>query len=126
MTPNKNIIVTMVSVPSLKEGRALARRLIDQKLAACVSLVSGVESHYRWQGRAERSRELLMLIKTQRTAWPALRDLIADKHSYSVPEIVAWPLVWAHGPYARWVASEIAGNMEPKIVRIRKRTAPSL
>jgi periplasmic divalent cation tolerance protein len=81
--------LVFVLAPSLDEARTLAKLLLDQRLAACVNLLPGVESHYRWKGRLETSAEVLLLIKSSSEQFGALRDLILAHHSYECPEIVA-------------------------------------
>jgi periplasmic divalent cation tolerance protein len=81
--------IVFVTVPTLEEARNLAQGLLTKKLAACVNLVPGVESHYWWQEKLETSAEVLMLIKTTAEQFEAVAEHIRWHHSYDVPEIVA-------------------------------------
>ncbi len=81
--------LVFVTASSLEEGRNLAQALLDQRLAACINLVSGVESHYRWQGKLETATEVMLVIKTSAEKFETLAGLIRECHSYECPEIVA-------------------------------------
>ena len=97
-------IIIQCTVPSRDEARAIGRALLDAKLAACVSIAGEVESHYWWQGAIEEARELVVVIKTTRERFDAVRRTILEHHSYQVPEILALPVVDGHGPYLDWLA----------------------
>jgi len=90
-------MLALCSFPEKIGARKLAGIVLDERLAACVQIVPGVESWYRWQGKVERAQEWLLLFKTTQACWPALRDRLAELHPYEVPEILAldvrdgWP-----------------------------------
>src|SRR5258708_15195606 len=84
---DKTLVLTTCS--SLEEARRIAHALVERQLAACVNIVPGVESVYRWQGSIESGQEWLLLIKTTAGAFPRLRDALQELHSYEVPECVA-------------------------------------
>ena len=98
-----HIVVVLVTCPSVAVARTISRRLIEQRLAACVNLVPRIESAFRWQGKIERCAESLLIIKTARRRFPALKAAILKQHPYDVPEIIGWPLATGHAPYLRWV-----------------------
>jgi periplasmic divalent cation tolerance protein len=81
--------IVMVTASSVKEARMLAQGILEQHLAACVNIVPGVESHYRWKGELEKAEEALMIIKTSAEQFEALAGYIRQHHSYECPEIVA-------------------------------------
>jgi periplasmic divalent cation tolerance protein len=81
--------LVFVTASSLEEARNLARAILDQRLAACVNLIPGVESHYRWQGRLETAEEVMLVIKSSEEQFAALADVVRRRHSYECPEIVA-------------------------------------
>lgn len=85
---------------------ALARALVEARLAACVNLLPGVRSVYRWQGVVEESDETLLLIKTAATRFEALKAELLRLHPYELPEIIAVPLTHAHTPYLQWLLNE--------------------
>lgn len=81
----------------------LATALVERGLAACVNILPGVESVYRWQGKIERDGEILLLIKSDTAHFSALEDTISNLHPYEVPEILAVPVEAGHQPYLEWI-----------------------
>jgi periplasmic divalent cation tolerance protein len=78
-----------VTAPSVEEARTLAQGILDQRLAACVNLIPGVESHYWWQGKLETAAEVMLVIKSSAEQFEALAGFVRKHHSYECPEIVA-------------------------------------
>ncbi|GAB4139563.1 MAG: divalent-cation tolerance protein CutA [Planctomycetota bacterium] len=91
------------------EGSAdeIARALVDERLAACVTALGPARSIYRWKGAVERSEEIVLLVKTSISALEALRSRILDLHPYEVPEILEIPLEGGHQPYLDWVVESV-------------------
>ncbi len=100
-------IVVFVTCPGRVPAKRLAQALVAKRLAACVNLVSGVESYFRWQGTLDRARETLLIIKTTAARFRALHQAVCALHPYEVPEIVALPIVTGHPPYLRWVRASV-------------------
>ena len=94
----------LVTCPSRAVARRMAARLIERRLAACVNLVPAVESVFRWQGKTERCREALLVMKTTAARFIALKRAVLALHPYHVPEIIALPVTAGHAPYLDWVA----------------------
>ena len=101
-------IVVFVAVGSADEGDRLARALVEERLAACINQVKTVQSTYRWQGKIERSEEELLIIKSRSDLFDRLKQRIEQLHSYSVPEIIALPIVAGSENYLRWLEDELA------------------
>lgn len=100
--------ITLVTCGSRKEARKLARALVEGKLAACVNiLATKVDSIYRWKGRTESAREVLLLIKSSRARFGALSREIQRLHSYETPEIIAIPIARGASKYLRWLADSV-------------------
>jgi periplasmic divalent cation tolerance protein len=91
-----------------ERAKAIARALVERRLAACVNLVPGVVSVYRWEGAVEEADETTLLIKTRAALVPALTAAIRELHDYELPEVVALPIVVGEGndAYRAWVADE--------------------
>ncbi len=81
--------LVFVTAPGLEEARKLAQGILDKRLAACVNLVPGLESHYWWQGKLETSAEVMMVIKSSAEQFETLAGFVRKHHSYECPEIVA-------------------------------------
>jgi periplasmic divalent cation tolerance protein len=105
MQPADDAVVVYVTVPPDTTGRALARALVEERLAACVNLLP-VESIYQWQGQVEEGAELLLVIKTRRALLDPLSARVRALHPYSVPEVIALPIEAGWPPYLQWIAAE--------------------
>jgi periplasmic divalent cation tolerance protein len=103
-------IVVFCTVSSPIEGKRLALALLEAKLAACVSLVPQVSSHYWWKGKIESGREVLLVIKTQRRLFRALSKRLHALHSYTVPEVLALPVLLGGKRYLDWLAGSVRRN----------------
>jgi len=95
------------AVPNIKEARRLAGLLLAQKIAACIQLVPGMESHYCWKGKQERSKEVLLLIKTRTSLYVEVEKTILKHHSYEVPEIICLPIQKGSPSFLKWVAANV-------------------
>jgi len=102
MKSAKGFLIVLVTAPDMKVARLLAKHCCSQRLAACVNVVPALESHYWWQGKLEKSREVLLLIKTRREKLAALERLIQERHPYDTPEIIALPPIAGTSRYLEW------------------------
>jgi periplasmic divalent cation tolerance protein len=102
-----DVVVALSTAPSLEKGADIARALVDEQLAACVNLVPGVRSIYRWQGEVCDEAEVLCVIKTRRARVEALRARLVTLHPYQVPELVVLDVRGGHLPYLSWVAESV-------------------
>ena len=100
------ILMVMSNVPDAATAQGLARLLVETKLAACVNILPGVQSVYRWQGQIEQAEEVTLLIKTTREKYGQLQQTLVDAHPYDVPEVIALPLAEGYAPYLHWVVAE--------------------
>ncbi len=108
MSSASRFVIVLVTCPTPAVGRRLARELVRLRLAACVNVLPGVESVFRWRGKVDRSREALLVIKTTRARFAALRRRVLSLHPYDLPEVIALPVAAGHPPYLRWIASSVA------------------
>ncbi len=97
----ENAVVVLCTFPDLDQARQIGAALVERQVAACVNLLPGVESIYRWQGKVERAGEVLAVIKT--TRYPDLEAAIKDLHPYEVPEILALPVAAGLPAYLGWL-----------------------
>lgn len=96
-------IVVLVTASSKKEADKIAQGLLEEKLAACVNIVEGLESRFWWQGKIDSAKELLLIIKTRKTLFNKLAKKVRSLHSYTVPEIIAIPIISGSKAYLDWI-----------------------
>ncbi len=106
--------IVLSTAGSQEEARKIALALVERRLAACVNIVPGVESVYRWQEKVESAQEWLLVVKTTAAAFPKLRDALKELHSYQVPECILLAIEDGSQPYLDWLAQSVnpAGRME--------------
>ena len=100
------VLLVLTNCPDEESADRIATALVENRLAACVNALPPVESTYRWQGSVEQAIEVPLLIKCTRERYAALEEAIRQLHPYTVPEIVAFPVVAGFAPDLRWVAEE--------------------
>ncbi len=100
-------IVVLITVPKQREAERIARGLIEKKLAACVNMIRGVDSLFRWEGKTDRAREILLVAKTRRSGFKKLAAFVKSLHSYAVPEIIALPVVAGNHEYLTWIDESV-------------------
>lgn len=103
-------LIVLVTTPSAEQAAALARSLVEEGLAACGNVLPGVRSIYRWQGAVCDEPEALLVLKTQRAAFEALRARVVALHPYECPEVIALPIEAGHAPYLAWIAGNVAAG----------------
>lgn len=104
MTPLLRVV--LVTAPHGRRAHLLAKGLVESRLAACVNVVPGVASHYRWEGRLHRDVEDMLIIKTRASKLKALERWVKARHPYSLPEILVLPVAGGSKEYLRWVAGQ--------------------
>jgi periplasmic divalent cation tolerance protein len=97
-------IVVLITASSREEADRIARRLVEDRLAACVNIVSQVRSLFVWEGKLSQENEVLLVVKSRRARFQQLATAVKRLHSYSVPEIIALPIVIGSADYLRWVS----------------------
>ena len=107
-----NVLLVLTNLPDAQAAGQLARRLIEERVAACVNQLAPCTSTYRWQGNVETATEVPLLIKTTRTAYPRLEQLIRAAHPYELPEIIAVPVTAGLPAYLDWVNHETNASKE--------------
>ncbi|MFM1991152.1 MAG: hypothetical protein RJA99_4109 [Pseudomonadota bacterium] len=102
-----DVTIVLTTVPDAASAERIARALVDERLAACVTALGPARSTYRWQGAVEVADELPLLIKTTAAAWPTLRARLRALHPYEVPEMLAWRAADGWPAYLDWVRGEV-------------------
>jgi len=105
------IRILISTIGSIEQAESIARTLIEEKAAACVNLVPGLVSIYRWQGQLQRDQEILMIMKTSGDRSEALMARLKELHPYDVPEILSIPVESAAAGYLEWVIRESDGRL---------------
>ncbi len=101
-------ILVLVTASDKKEAMKIAKKLVENKLAACINIVDNIHSIYWWQGKVEESNESLLIIKTRIDKLEKLIETIKSLHSYSVPEVIALPIIGGYNKYLEWLEESIS------------------
>jgi periplasmic divalent cation tolerance protein len=99
-------ILVLTQLPDLASAQALARALVEARLAACVSVGTPVESLYHWRGQIETATEVPVVVKTRAARYAEVEAAIRARHPYELPEILAVPVLDGFAPYLDWLAAE--------------------
>lgn len=102
-------IVIYCTVPNRKEGKEIARVLVEGELAACVNIIDKMESIFSWNGELNEEKETLLIIKTRKDLFTKINHTIQRLHSYNVPEVIAIPIIEADETYLKWISHETRG-----------------
>jgi periplasmic divalent cation tolerance protein len=105
-------MLMITTVGDAEQGEAIARELVGRRLAACVNMVPGIRSFYRWQGQICDGGELLLLIKTMASEVEAVTRAIRELHSYDLPEILAFEVSAGEPGFLEWIASSLGRDDE--------------
>ena len=104
------MLLVLCTFPDLERARQIGTLLVEKQLAACVNLLPGVESIYRWEGKVEAAGEVIAIFKTTREAFSGFRDALAESHPYEVPEIIALKPEDVASSYAAWIAASVRAD----------------
>ena len=104
------VLTVLCTCPDADTARRLAAGLVEARLAACVNILPGIRSIYRWQGATCDDGEVLMIAKTTALAFAGLERWLQANHPYDVPEVLALPVAAGSRAYLDWVASEITSE----------------
>lgn len=105
---DRAICITLITAPNAAVAETIARAVVEKQLAACVNIVPGVTSIYRWEGQLNRDDEVLLIAKTRADLFDALRAAVVALHPYDVPEVIRLDVTAGHEPYLKWV-----GDLSP-------------
>ena len=108
----QSALLIFTNLPDVPAARALAQRLVADRLAACVNILPVVESIYRWQDSVEQASEVTLLIKTVQERYDELEAAIRAAHPYQVPEIIAVPIVAGLPAYLDWLTVETKKDID--------------
>ena len=98
-----DFILILVTAESVEEAQKIAAALMEEKLVACANIVPGVKSRFFWKGKVESADEVLIILKTRETHFQRIAEIVKEKHSYEVPEIVAFNIAMGDEKYLNWI-----------------------
>ncbi|XP_070573617.1 protein CutA homolog [Ptychodera flava] len=99
-----------VTCPNKDTALKLARGLLDKDLVACVNIIPGLTSVYKWEGKVEEDSEVLMMIKTRASKVPDVSTYVRENHPYDVPEVISVPIEGGNPPYLQWISDTVPEN----------------
>ena len=105
MKQDKTILI-LITVPNQKTGEEIASHLVEKNIAACVNIIPGLTSIYKWKGKIEKDDELLLLVKTQQELFHSVEKSVLEIHPYEVPEIISIDISQGFTKYLDWILSE--------------------
>ena len=106
-------IVVFVTASSVEEGQKIGRTLVEERLVACINIISPIQSIFHWQGKVSDERETLLMAKTKEPLFNDIVVRVKQLHSYKVPEIIAIPIIDGSQDYLNWVSEETKGALSP-------------
>jgi periplasmic divalent cation tolerance protein len=107
----ESVVLLYTTWPSIVEAERAGRALVERRLAACVNILPGMISHYRWQGQIERAEEAVMIVKTRASLAAAVSAAVKELHSYETPAIVTLPAGDVDPAYHTWIIEETSSTV---------------
>ena len=96
-------IVILVTAKDEAQSQRIAEKLVAEKLVACANIVPGIQSIFRWKGKVDRAKEVLLVLKSRRRHFPVIVKIVKAMHSYDVPEVIALPIIEGNKDYLNWL-----------------------
>jgi len=100
-------IVIFITAKDKEEAQKIGQHLVSQKLAACVNIVSGIDSIFWWENKVDTAQEALLIVKSRRNVFNDIVKAVRSIHSYSVPEIIAFPIQFGLKDYLKWIDDSV-------------------
>lgn len=101
-------VVVFITTATIEEAYQISQTLLEQKKAACVNIVAGLDSRFWWQGKIDSARESLLIVKTKAELLSEVISLVKGVHSYTIPEVIALPVVGGNPDYLDWIDSSLS------------------
>lgn len=107
MRYNTSFIVIFITTSTFEEANKIANALLSKKKVACVNIIPIIHSFFWWQGKIDSADESLLIVKTKRELWDDVVKLVKTLHSYTVPEIIALPIIGGNEDYMKWISDSV-------------------
>jgi len=101
-------IVVLITAANAGEAQQISRLLLEQRKTACINIIPKIDSLFWWEGNLDSAQESLLIAKTKASLLPEIINLVKELHSYSVPEIIALPLVGGNPDYLEWIDKNVS------------------
>jgi periplasmic divalent cation tolerance protein len=102
--------IVFVTAGSMEEAQTISRKLLDEKLVACVNIIKDLNSFFWWKGKIDQAKEVMLVMKTKKTLVPGVVASVKKLHSYDVPEVIAFPTIDGNQDYLQWVDDSVTGE----------------
>jgi periplasmic divalent cation tolerance protein len=99
-------IVVFITVNSQENAQKIANKILAERKVACINIIPAIESHYWWQGKVESENEFMLVVKTRPALLDELIALVKQNHPYTIPEIIALPIIGGNKEYLDWIEKE--------------------
>ncbi len=99
--------MVFVTAKDYQEADKIAQALVKEKLIACANIVQGIQSVFWWEGNVDRSREALLILKSKRSLFKKILKKVVSLHSYTVPEVIALPILAGNPDYLKWIDDSV-------------------
>ena len=109
MKKQSTFVVVLITAKNMQEAKKISGTLVNEKLAACVNIVKGVQSMFWWEGKIDQVSEALLIVKTKKSILRKLIKMVKSVHSYTVPEIIALPILSGDRDYLKWINESVKG-----------------
>jgi periplasmic divalent cation tolerance protein len=106
----ERVVLVYTTWPTIVEAERAGRTIVERRLAACVNILPGMISHYWWEGKVERTEEVVMVIKTRASLAEPVSRTVKEMHSYTTPAIMVMPVESADPAYHAWIVQEASGS----------------
>ena len=100
-------VVILITVPTRDEAQMISQLLVGERKAACVNIVSQIDSIFWWEGKIDSEKECILVVKTKASLLDEVTKMIKQAHSYEVPEVIAMPIIGGNEDYLKWLNNEI-------------------
>ena len=100
-------IVIFITTKNTAEAKKISQALVGKRLIACANIVKGIQSFFWWEGKVDKANEVLLIIKTKRSLFKEIVKAVKALHSYSVPEITAFPIIEGNKDYLKWIHASV-------------------